>query len=159
MEYLEPLPTCDKILDLLQGRPSIDSYAIYHSLRSDTITGDMITNALSKLVDDKHLRTQGNFFNVGGDTLLFIQHGKYLGLVTENIREQKELSKEELKHLLDDATLKLTDSLIKTNKSVSDTNDFQKIFGIGSLIIGGVTMLFILVTTYRHIYWRKILPR
>ena len=108
MEYLEPLPTCDKILDLLQGRPSIDSYAIYHSLPSDTITGDMITNALSKLVDDKHLRTQGNFFNVGGDTLLFIQHGKYLGLVTENIREQKELSKEELKHILDDATLKLT---------------------------------------------------
>jgi hypothetical protein len=111
----------------------------------------MITNALSKLVDDKHLRTQGNFFNVGGNTLLFIQHGKYLGFVNrENIREQKELSKEELKHLLDDATLKLTDSLIKTNSSVSDTNDFQKIFGIGSLIIGGVNMLFILVTTYRQ---------
>ena len=87
MEYLEPLSTCDKILDLLPGRPSIDSYAIYHSLRSDTITGDMITNALSKLVDDKHLRTQGNFFNVGGDTLLFIQHGMRFGFEAQGERE------------------------------------------------------------------------
>ena len=118
MEYIEPLPTCDKILDLYNDKVAIEQNTIYNRLRGEQIKDDLIYAALAKLVSDKHLtpRNDNSFYNLGGDALIFIQQGKYLGLVErETKREEKELRNEELKEILDTHTLKVGNSVIDTN--------------------------------------------
>lgn len=45
---------------------------------------------------------------------------------------------------------RVNQSVIDTNANLVTTNHFQKVYGIGSLIIGGLTMIFILATVYQQ---------
>jgi hypothetical protein len=80
---------------------------------------------------------ESGYFYLTGEGRYFISKGGYAGRAIEREKMSK-LNEDQIK------------SVINTNKSVDETNTFQKSFGNKSLIIGALTMIFILTTTYQQ---------
>jgi cell division protein FtsL len=142
MEYIEPLITADKILDLFdpESRVSISQSDIYRSIgkKGDTNT----FQALKRLKEDGYLDFCNDYFSFNGKTLAFIGSGKYKGLCE---REQIRISNLSAKEKLEEESIK---SVIATNEAVQENFTSQKITTYISIGVGVLSLIFIGISTY-----------
>lgn len=144
MEYIEPLITADKIVDLFdpESRVSISHSDIYRSIgkKGDTNT----FQALKRLKEDGNFDNSpdGSHLQFNGKTLAFISSGKYKGLCE---REQIRISNLSAKEKLEEESIK---SVIATNEAVQENFTSQKITTYISIGVGALSLIFIGLSTY-----------
>lgn len=123
-EYLEPLITCDKILELFTpNRPAGFEHSDILRLLDigrQTQEAGFVLSALSKLENDNHLERYGlsnHLFKITGTTFTFKSTGGYKGQIErENEIESAKTSSEKM-------VLKSAQSVIDTNLSIQNLND------------------------------------
>ncbi|MGG9962554.1 hypothetical protein [Ferruginibacter sp. SUN106] len=129
MDYIEPLPTCDKILELFtpQVPAGFSHSSINNALgyKNSDPEGAFVLAALHKLTTDKYLvpyAMDNSLYKVSGDTFIFKASGGYKGLV------EKEKRVLELKEAIEQLGLKSTQSVIDTNTSIQALNKLTSDF-------------------------------
>jgi DNA-binding PadR family transcriptional regulator len=127
LPYVEPLPTCDLILDLFSETRTAgyNQSGIAETLgyTKGNPSAALILPALNKLETDDYLKRYGHnneYYQITGDGLLFKTLGKYKAYI------DRENARENLGLIIQDLGLKTNQSVIDTNKSVKETNDIQK---------------------------------
>ena len=70
--------------------------------------------------------------------------------IFENEERSKKKLEQEKEAQFKEQLKKVNQSVIDTNANLVITNKFQKVYGLWSLIISGLTMLFILTTVYQQ---------
>jgi hypothetical protein len=159
-EYTEPYPTYDKILGLFMANPHhrLDEGDVYSKFEEDKKPG--VRSAMASLEEKKCIRKDspmGNWFILLDEGSSIYNSGGFRG----HLERQKIAY--EIKEQLDAATLKMADSVIKTNNSVEATNkSFQNLnnvtlpanftaqekFSSRSLWLAFLSVVFIGVTAY-----------
>ena len=139
-DYIEPYKTCDDILNLFSAEKSqgLDHADIQSRLGFSNHNQGYVANAITKLISDGRLLQYGaddRYFKLGGDTLIFKDNGGY----KEDLKNQKR--NYELKELLDQTTLKVSDSVIKTNDLVQANTKKQENLTRAALYIAGFSAI------------------
>lgn len=129
MEYIEPLPTCDKILELFTAHSpaGFTHSGINQNLgyKNGSPESGYVLSALYKLIDDGYLLSYGmdnSYYKVSGDTFTFKAGGSYLGLCN------REKTKNEIKEALDELGFKSAQSVVDTNTSIQTLNAKTGVF-------------------------------
>lgn len=119
MEYIEPLITCDGILDLFtkEGAPSYYMGGNIYNTFGGKAGNGLVTEALHKLIEiDKYITVANDYHRLSGTAREFIASGGYKALV------DKENRKAEIKEAIEEMGLKSAQSVIDTNTSIQGLN-------------------------------------